>query len=236
MWTVDRASWHVCSHSQSVFISSGERHGIIQRCRLLEFNICFQRITKAGRENINLLLLREAGAAVDKRQKLTLIIGDCCLSLQLDHLAQHVAAEGWPKLLINQLDEGYPIWRPMIVLDEGIPLCRITCHVERGQEHFASLLGALDMEELLTPIQPRQWIFSAIISGEQQLVAMASRRDGWVTAGLWLPVITDDDLLLLQPINGHRQLVLVSLHGGQRRCHVINHRLKVGNLLGHRFG
>jgi hypothetical protein len=105
------------------------------------------------------------------------------------------AVEGWPKSLINQLDEGYPIWRPMIALDEGIPLCHITCHVERGQEHFASLLSALDTEELLTPVQPRQWIFSAVISGGQQLVAMASRRDGWVTAGPRMPIITDNNLL-----------------------------------------
>jgi hypothetical protein len=47
---------------------AGERHGIIQRGWLLEFDICFQRIAEAGRENINLLLLREAGAAVDKRK------------------------------------------------------------------------------------------------------------------------------------------------------------------------
>jgi hypothetical protein len=102
-------SRRVCSHSQSVFISTDERHDIIQRGWLLEFDARFKRIAEAGRENINLLLLREAGAAVDKRQKLTLIIGDCYLPLKLDQLAQCAAAEGWPKSLINQLDEGHPI-------------------------------------------------------------------------------------------------------------------------------
>jgi hypothetical protein len=68
MWTCDRVNRHVCRHSQPVLISTGERHGIIQRGWLLEFDICFQRIAEAGRENINLLLLREAGAAVDKRK------------------------------------------------------------------------------------------------------------------------------------------------------------------------
>jgi hypothetical protein len=117
-----RVSRRVCSHSQPVFISTGERHGIIQHGWLLEFNVRFQRIAEVGRENINLLLLREAGAAVDKRQKPTLIIGDCCLPPKLDQLAQRVAAEGWPKSLINQLDEGRPIWRPMVALDKGVPL------------------------------------------------------------------------------------------------------------------
>jgi hypothetical protein len=111
MWVCDRVNRRACSHSQPVLISTGERHGIIQRGWLLEFDIRFQRIAEVGRENINLLLLREAGAAVDKRQKPTLIISDCCLSPKLDQLAQHVAAEGWPESLINQLDEGCPIWR-----------------------------------------------------------------------------------------------------------------------------
>jgi hypothetical protein len=188
-------SRRVCSHSQPVFISTGERHGIIQCGWLLEFDVRFQRIAEPGRENINMLLLHESSAAVDKRQKPTLIIGDCCLPPKLDQLAQRVAVEGWPKSLINQLDEGRPIRRPMVALDEGLPLRRITSHVEGGQENFASLLGALDTEELLTPVQPRQRVFSAVISGEQQFVDMASCRDDGVTASLWVPVITDDNLL-----------------------------------------
>jgi hypothetical protein len=54
----------------------------------------FSEIAEAGRENINSLLLREAGVAVDKRQKPTLIIGDCCLPPKLDQLARPIRCRG----------------------------------------------------------------------------------------------------------------------------------------------
>jgi hypothetical protein len=51
-----------------------------------------------------------------------LIIADCCLPPKLDQLTQRDVAEGCPKSLINQLDEGRPIWRPMVALDAASPV------------------------------------------------------------------------------------------------------------------
>jgi hypothetical protein len=110
---------------------------------------------EASRKDVDLLLLGEASATVHECQEAALVVSDRGVPLQLDQLAQCVAAERWPKPLVDKLHKLCPIRRAVIALDEGEPLRRVANHVEHRQEHPADVLGFLDAEELLTSIEQR---------------------------------------------------------------------------------
>jgi hypothetical protein len=70
------------------------------------------------------------------------------------------------------MDELLPQWLALVALEEDEPLRRLVGHVKHCQEHLASVRSLLDAEELIASVEPRQWIFSAIVRGKQQLVSM----------------------------------------------------------------
>jgi hypothetical protein len=94
----------------------------------------------------------------------------------------------------------------------------------------------LDAEELLAPVEPWQWVFSAIVCWEQQVVVVPGCKHERVTARLGVFVVVDDDLLRLKPIEGHRQLTLVALNRGHGGGHVVDHGVQLNKLLLHGLG
>jgi hypothetical protein len=57
----------------------------------------------------------------------------------------------------------------MAPLNKGVPLHRVVDHVEGDQEHFVIFVRAPNTEELLTPIELRQWIIQVIVCRERNL-------------------------------------------------------------------
>jgi hypothetical protein len=85
---------------------------------------------------------------------------------------------------VHQLLEFRPRWRAVVLLKQSEPLRCITGNVERGQEDLAGVFRSLNVEELRTPIEPRQRVLRSIIRQEQQLMVVVGRRGDGVTAGL----------------------------------------------------
>jgi hypothetical protein len=146
---------------------------------VFELDNSAKRVAQARRENVDLVFLREILTPSQQREKLTLVIRHRALALELDELAKSVVAEWWPEALVDELDELVPRWLAAVPLKERIPLRRSTGHVERGKEHLAGLRRLLDAEELVAPIEPRQWVLGAVECGEEQLLAVfGSMCDG----------------------------------------------------------
>jgi hypothetical protein len=140
------------------------------------------------------------------------------------------SGEGF-KPLVDKLDKLSPLRRPVIALDKGVPLSCVAGHVEGRQEHFASFLCFLDAEQLPTPVEPRKRISAAVVSWEQQFMAVACCRCNGISARLQIAAIADDYLLRLEPIDCNCQLALIPLHGGHRSRQVVDHCAHVGDLL-----
>jgi hypothetical protein len=100
-------------------------------------------------------------------------------------------------------------------------LRRLARHVERRKEHLADIRSLLDAKELITSIEPWKRVFSVVVRGEEQLVAMLGGvSDGvGIVRGRCLAVarchggcVTIADLARLETIDYHRQAGLITLH------------------------
>jgi hypothetical protein len=120
------------------------------------------------------VFLREVFAPGQQGQKLTLVIRHRALALELDELTKSVAAEWWPKALVDELDEFVPRRLAAVPLKECVPLGCFARHVECGEEHLAGLRRLLNVKELVALIEPLQWILRAVEGGEEKLVAVFS--------------------------------------------------------------
>jgi hypothetical protein len=116
------------------------------------------------------------------------------------------------------------------VCHHRVPLSSITGHVEGHEEHLAGVLGVLDPEELVAPIQPWQRIIHTIIGGEQQLMGMAGRGCDQVVTALDLLAVASQELVVLEVVDGDGQLALIALNCCERCCELVHDGAQLCNL------
>jgi hypothetical protein len=142
------------SQGQPLFICACQGHSLFKCCWLLQLHVRLQGVVEACGEDFNLMILREPLAVVDKRQEVGLVICDCCLTPELNELAQGVPADRQSEMLVHQLLEFVLCWHALVLLKQREPLRRVAHHVEGCWEHLLGILGVLDPKELVAPIDP----------------------------------------------------------------------------------
>jgi hypothetical protein len=75
--------------------------------------------------------------------------------------------ERWPKSLVDELDGVLPRWLAMVPFEQCVPLRGIARHVEGGEKDFSCLRFLLDLEELVTPVEPWEGILRTIAGREK---------------------------------------------------------------------
>jgi hypothetical protein len=111
-----------------------------------ELDVSFERIVKSGSEDVDLMVLGQSLATAKEGEKLALVVGDEARAPQLDQLTQSIAPERWPKSLIDQPDEVIARRSALVMLQQGIPLHCVACHIEGCKEHFADGWHLLNAE------------------------------------------------------------------------------------------
>jgi len=186
----------------ATFERAGERHGVLQRCRLLQFDVGAEGLLQTRRKDGDLLRLRDVLAARQEHEELLLIIVDGKRAAELGEFAQGVAAEQRPEAPVDAIYELRPRWNALILLQAVVPLAGGAVEIEgrcRNLEMFRRTVGA---EELLPFVQPCDGIVAAVVLGESQLVVGRRRWAG--RRG----VVGVETALLVQ------ELGLDVLHGG----------------------
>jgi hypothetical protein len=71
----------VGAHLESLLVGVSQRHGVLQGHLCFELDVGLQWVVQAIGEDVDMMLLDEAGVACDECQELGLIVSDNCLPL-----------------------------------------------------------------------------------------------------------------------------------------------------------
>jgi hypothetical protein len=130
----------VPTHGQALLIDLGQRHGVVERGRVLAVYIGAKGVVEASREDVDLVLLHQVITMCQQSQELALVFRYRSLTVELDQLPEGVATERRPESLVDELDEVRPGWLAMIPFKHCVPLSSIAGHVEDGEEDLPRTL------------------------------------------------------------------------------------------------
>lgn len=129
-------------------------HGVFQGGRSLEFYVDAERVAEAGREDRDLLRLCHVSAPGEEREELLLVVVHRARALDVDELAQRVAACRRAEAEVDELDEARLGRHTLVALQMVIPLLGDALQVVGGELDLVVVGGLGLTEELLATMNP----------------------------------------------------------------------------------
>ena len=129
-----------------MFKRPSESHSVLQGRGTLQLDVEAERVAEASHEDRDLLWLRDIGAPGNGREKLLLVVGHRSGALDVDELAQRVAAHRRPETEVDKLDKVRPGGHALVVLQAIVPLLGSALQVVGGEPDLV-VVGGLDLAE-----------------------------------------------------------------------------------------
>jgi hypothetical protein len=119
---------------------------------------------------MELMFLRDAMIVAGKRHELLAVVVTQALTVKQSQVTQRRVGERRPDADVDQLNEARPHWEATVKLEPMEPELCIIKEMKRSIRNLLVLWCVLNLEVMITSIEPRKWIARAIILGKLQLV------------------------------------------------------------------